>query len=87
VISPEFHAIWRHEFLDRSMLVLSNFEGVSQADSFEIHGLDVDRDAAMLGGEWSIYLTNSTAITGRYDLVLSERQIGHVGRFNLQCVW
>ena len=86
ILAPEFRALWRHEFLDENRIVSAAFAAVPTG-SYAVSGLDLGRDAAVLGGGVNLYLGRRTSLFANYDLLLNAVQVVHAGTGGLQVVW
>ena len=82
----EGRALWRHEFLDEARILDAQFAG-QPGGAFAIQGVNVDRDAAILGGGLSLRLTDHAKIYANYDLLISENYAAHASTGGLMLAW
>jgi len=85
-VTLEGRAAWRHEFLDESRLLDASFATVSDS-SFAISGVNVDRDAAILGTGLTYCIRSGFSIFASYDVVVSQNYTAHAGAGGLQYAW
>jgi outer membrane autotransporter protein len=86
LVSLEGRAAWRHEFLSESRILDASLVGQS-ATPFAVAGLNVDRDAAILGCGLTTNLTRVLKFSTSYDLLFSENYAVHAASGSLQCCW
>lgn len=86
VIVPQARAAWLHEFLDTNTLVTNGFGAVG-GSSFDVRGLDLGRDWALVGAGLGWQLTSQLTLTGNYDAQVNDRQTFHIGSANVQYIW
>lgn len=86
LLSLEAHALWRHEFLNETRMLDARF-GQSPGSTFTVQGVNVDRDAAILGSNVTFCLSNGVELYGNYDLLISKNQTAHAGTGGLMLVW
>jgi len=86
LLSIEGRALWRHEFLAESRVLDAMFAGQS-GGGFAIRGVNVDRDAAILGSGVSIGSARGVMIYVNYDLLVSANYTAHAGSGGLTFIW
>jgi len=86
LLSLEGRALWRHEFLDEARVLDATFTG-QPGPAFVINGVNVDRDAAILGGGVGFCLAQGAKLFVDYDLLVSENYTAHAGSGGLMFVW
>jgi outer membrane autotransporter protein len=86
--TPEFRALWLHEFLETETGFNTFFSEVgSGAGSFAINGLGMGRDWGVLGtGLNCDFGCNWSAYTN-YDLMLNDQAMFHIGSGGVQYLW
>ena len=82
----EGRAAWRHDFLNENRIVDASFVGQTGAN-FAIAGLNVDRDAAILGTGLTFQLRSNFSIFANYDVLTSQNYTAHAGSGGLQYLW
>ena len=82
----EGRALWRHEFLNEARVLDAEFAGQPDG-SFAISGVNVDRDAAILGGGLTYCLTKNAKLYGNYDLLFSQNYAAHTSSAGLMLAW
>ena len=85
-IALEGRALWRHEFLDEARIVDAAFAG-QPGGAFVINGVNVDRDAAILGGGLNFCLCSGAELYVNYDLLVSQNYTAHAGTGGLSLAW
>jgi outer membrane autotransporter protein len=78
LISLEGRALWRHELLDQSRIIDAQFAG-QPGGAFAVAGLNVDRDAAILGGGLTVHPHLGLKLYLNYDVMTSENCTAHAG--------
>jgi len=86
LLSLEGRALWRHEFLDEARVLDATFAG-QPGSAFVIKGVNVDRDAAILGCGTAYYLTKGAKLFADYDLLVSDNYTAHAGTGGFMYVW
>jgi len=86
MISLECLAAWRHEFLDDLRIIDAMFPG-QPGGAFTVAGVNVDRDAAILGAGLSFAVWSQCKLYANYDLLLSRNYAAHAGAGGLQYSW
>jgi outer membrane autotransporter protein len=86
VLAPEFRALWRHDFLDGDRPVAARF-AATPGSSFVVHGADLGRDAAILGGALNVYFGDCLSMFASYDVLANDTEVAHVGTGGLQVLW
>ena len=86
LITLEGRAAWRHEFLDENRILDATFAGQS-GTAYAIQGINVDRDAAILGTGLTYDMTKSLKFGLNYDLLFSSNYTAHAGTGNVQLAW
>ncbi|MEA1950871.1 MAG: autotransporter outer membrane beta-barrel domain-containing protein, partial [Planctomycetota bacterium] len=86
VTAPELRAFWRHEFLDEEPIVGAAFAG-TPGSSFLISGAGLGRDAAVLGGGYTVYYGDRFSIFANYDLSFNNIEVAHIGTGGIQFLW
>ena len=86
LVSLEGRAAWRHEFLSQTRILDAVLVGQS-GTPFAVAGVNVDRDAAILGCGLSTNLTQAWKFCTNYDLLFSENYAVHAASASLQCCW
>ena len=86
LITLEGRAAWRHEFLNESRVLDAGFAGQTGA-AFAIDGINVDRDAALLGTGLSFDVTKTFKLSANYDLLLSTNYAAHAGTGGAEFAW
>ena len=86
LLTLEGRAAWRHEFLDESRVLDASFAGQT-GGTFAIAGVNVDRDAAILGTGLTCHISKAFSVFANYDVVVSQDYTAHVGSGGLQYAW
>ena len=86
LITLEGRAAWRHEFLDDNRILDATFAGQT-GTAYAIQGINVDRDAAILGTGLTYDMTKSLKFGLNYDLLFSSNYTAHAGSGNFTCAW
>jgi outer membrane autotransporter protein len=85
--TPEFRALWLHEFLETQTGFSTFFSEVGGGNSFAINGLGMGRDWGVLGtGLNCDFGCNWSAYTN-YDLMLNDQTMFHIGSGGVQYLW
>jgi autotransporter-associated beta strand protein len=84
-VTPEFRAVWVHEFMDTDLPVVARFATVGGA--FTVEGLDMGRDWALVGTGLNWNLGNNWSAQANYDAQVNEHQTFHVGSGSVQKTW
>jgi len=84
--SLEGRALWRHEFLDEARVLDARFFG-QPGGQFVVNGLNVDRDAAILGGGLTLCLSDGVKLYANYDVLTSTNHTAHAGSGGLMLLW
>lgn len=85
-LSPQLRAAWVHELLSPVSLVNARFGPIGGA-AFEVQGLSLGRDWALVGGGLNWQLSQRWSLYGAYDAMVNTRQVLHVGSGGAQYVW
>jgi uncharacterized protein with beta-barrel porin domain len=85
-ITPEFRAVWVHEFLDVNSPVVATFAPVG-GTSFIAEGLNMGRDWALVGTGLNCYLGRGWSAQANYDAQVNDRAAFHVGSGSVQKSW
>jgi autotransporter-associated beta strand protein len=83
---PEVHALWVHEFLDTSSSLTQTMVPIGNTP-FIVQGLDVGRDWALVGGNFTWEMLNGWGMFVNYDLQTNARTTYHVGSGGLGYRW
>lgn len=86
LLTLEGRAAWRHEFLNDNRIVDATFAGQA-GTAFAVAGVNVDRDAGILGLGLSSRLCTGLTIFASYDALVSENYTAHAGSGGVQYVW
>lgn len=86
LLTLEGRAAWRHEFLNDNRIVDATFAGQA-GTAFAVAGVNVDRDAGILGLGLSSRLCTGLTIFAGYDVLVSENYTAHAGSGGVQYVW
>ena len=86
LVTLEGRAAWRHEFLDDNRVLDATFAGQS-GTAYAIQGINVDRDAAILGTGLTYDYTKSLKFGLNYDLLFSANYTAHAGSGNVSLAW
>ncbi len=86
--SPEFRALWLHEFLETETGFNTFFSEVGAGGgSFAINGLGMGRDWAVLGPGIHCDLGCNWSTYANYDLMLNDQTTFHIGSGGVQYLW
>ena len=85
-LSLEGRALWRHEFLDEERILDAGFAG-QPGGTFAVRGVNVDRDAAVLGTGVTLGLAQGVKLYANYDVLTSTNYTAHAGSGGLEVVW
>jgi outer membrane autotransporter protein len=85
-LTPEFRALWMHEFLDAASLVTTRFAATPGA-GFTVRGADSGRDWALLGAGLNWQANQRLSLYAGYNLQINARQAFHLGSGGLQYRW
>jgi uncharacterized protein with beta-barrel porin domain len=85
LLSFEGRALWRHEFLDEGRILDATLAG-QPGSGFVINGLNVDRDAAILGSGVTLYSARGARLFANYDLQISQNYTAHAASGGLMFV-
>ena len=86
LVTLEGRAAWRHEFLDDNRILDATFAGQT-GTAYAIQGINVDRDAAILGTGLTYDMTKSLKFGLNYDLLFSANYTAHAGSGNVALAW
>ena len=86
LITLEGRAAWRHEFLDDNRILDATFAGQT-GTAYAIQGINVDRDAAILGTGLTYDYTKSLKFGLNYDLLFSTNYTANAASGNVQLAW
>ena len=86
LVTLEGRAAWRHEFLDDNRVLDATFAGQT-GTAYAIQGINVDRDAAILGTGLTYDYTKSLKFGLNYDLLFSANYTAHAGSGNVALAW
>jgi len=86
LLSLEGRALWRHEFLDEARVLDATFAG-QPGGAFTVDGVNVDRDAAILGAGLTFHLSTGWKLHANYDILTSANYTAHAGTGGLTFVW
>ena len=86
LLSLEGRALWRHEFLDEARILDAGFAGQS-GGAFVVNGVNVDRDAAILGTGLTFHLSSRCKLFANYDILTSTNYTAHTGTGGFSFVW
>ena len=86
LVTLEGRAAWRHEFLDDNRVLDATFAGQT-GTAYAIQGINVDRDAAILGTGLTYDYTKSLKFGLNYDLLFSANYTAHAGSGNVSLAW
>lgn len=84
-ITPEFRAVWVHEFLDTNSPVVATMPIGGSA--FVAKGLDMGRDWALVGTGLNCNLGRGWYAQANYDAQVNRYQAFHVGSGSLTKTW
>jgi outer membrane autotransporter protein len=79
-------AMWRHEFLNDGRVLDASFVGQTDT-AFAAYGVNVDRDAAILGTGLNYALSSHCSLYANYDLVFSRNYAANTGLGGFQYAW
>ena len=79
-------ASWRHEFLDDNRVLDATFVGMT-GSAFAVSGINVDRDAAIVGTGLNYAMSNHCSAYANYDLLFSRNYAAHAGLGGFQYIW
>ncbi len=79
-------ASWRHEFLDDNRVLDATFVGMP-GSAFAVSGVNVDRDAAIVGTGLNYAMSAHCSAYANYDLLFSRNYAAHAGLGGFQYVW
>jgi outer membrane autotransporter protein len=80
-------AAWRHEFLNEHDVVNASFTSDLSGTSFSSVGVNVDRDAAIIGTGANYWLTKNFTVSANYNLQFSQNYTSNAGVGGLQYTW
>ena len=86
LITLEGRAAWRHELLNDNRILDATFAGQT-GTAYAIQGINVDRDAAILGTGLTYDMTKSLKFGLNYDLLFSTNYTAHAGSGNVALAW
>ena len=86
LLSLEGRALWRHEFLDEARVLDATFAG-QPGGAFVVNGVNVDRDAAVLGAGLTFHLSAGWRLHANYDLLTNQNYTAHAGTGGLTFLW
>ena len=79
-------ASWRHEFLDDGRVLDATFGGMT-GSAFAVSGINVDRDAAIVGTGLNYAVSSHCSLYANYDLVFSRNYAANAGLGGFQYTW
>lgn len=79
-------AMWRHEFLNDLRVLDASFVGQT-GTAFAVDGVNVDRDAAIIGTGLNYALSSRCSLYANYDLLFSRNYAVNAGLGGFQYVW
>jgi uncharacterized protein with beta-barrel porin domain len=85
-VTLEGRIAWRHEFLDESRIFDTSFDGQT-GGGFAVTGVNVDRDAAVLGVGTTYHIVTTLAAFGGYNATVSKNFTSHAGVVGIQYTW
>ena len=85
-LALEGRAAWRHEFLNENRIIDASFAGQT-GTNFAVAGINVDRDAAIVGAGLMYRLRTNLSVFGNYDALTSGNYTAHAGSGGLQFQW
>jgi len=77
---------WRHEFLDDNRVLDATFVGMT-GSAFAVSGVNVDRDAAIMGTGLNYAMSAHCSAYANYDFLFSRNYAAHAGLGGFQYVW
>jgi outer membrane autotransporter protein len=80
------HAMWMHEYLDTAGTLQTRF-GAAGSPAFQVRGVDLGRDFAMLGCGVGMETRSGATLFGQYDAQINDHQAFHVGSGGFQVSW
>jgi fibronectin-binding autotransporter adhesin len=83
---PEIHAIWVHEYLDTNNSITQTMTPIG-GTPFITQGLDVGRDWALLGGNFTWEMLNGWSMFVNYDMQTNALTTYHVGSGGIGYRW
>ena len=86
MISLDASVAWRHEFLDDTSIIDAAMIG-QPGTAFEIAGVKVDRDAAIVGSGLNYALSDHCNMYANYNLLFSCNYAAHTGLSGIQYTW
>lgn len=86
LVTLDASAAWRHGFLNENRIIDASFAGQT-GGTFAVSGINVNRDAAILGAGLNYALSDHCAVYATYDLVFSKDYAAHAGLGGLQYAW
>jgi autotransporter-associated beta strand protein len=84
---PEVHAMWLHEFLDTNTVLNASFAGGGGATGFAVQGLDLGRDWALVGCNWTWEMHDCWSMFVNYDCQTNTQQTFHIGSGGIGHMW
>ena len=86
LLTLDASAAWRHEFLDENRIIDASFAGQT-GGAFAVSGINVDRDAAIVGTGLNYAVSTHCSVYANYDLLFSRNYAAHAGLGGLQYAW
>jgi outer membrane autotransporter protein len=86
LITLDASASWRHEFLNDNRVIDASFTGQT-GSAFAISGVNVDRDAAIIGTGLNYAMSDHFSVYANYDLLFSQDYTAHTGLGGFQYIW
>jgi outer membrane autotransporter protein len=86
LLTLDASATWRHEFLDENRIIDASFVGQT-GGAFAVSGLNIDRDAAIVGTGLNYAASHHCSVYANYDLLFSRNYAAHAGLGGLQYAW
>jgi outer membrane autotransporter protein len=86
LVTVNASAAWRHEFLNDNRVIDAAFTSQT-GNAFAVSGVNIDRDAAIVGAGLNYALSSHCSIYGNYDLLFSQNYTAHTGLGGFQYAW
>jgi outer membrane autotransporter protein len=86
LVTVNASAAWRHEFLNDNRVIDTSFTSQT-GNAFAVSGVNVDRDAALIGTGINYALSTHCSVYGNYDLLFSQNYTAHTGLGGFQYAW
>jgi len=84
---PQLQARWEHQMLDSDTETSAAFPGMTGAPSFTVSGVDMNRDAAVIGAGLGARFSGSVGAFVGYEGRFGDQEVDHQGQGGIEIRW